>query len=152
MRARIAVAVLAAAAVSCGPSPDERLRQGVATECGPVVDAFVAELDGGRLEAALARTTRAFQGAAAGESMRAVLESQRRALGASRSRTVREVESVVAEGDPPRAREAVVVLDATYERGRAVLRTRVQRDPARGDWLVDGHEARTDLFTWTYRK
>lgn len=157
---RLVLSLVAAIPVAsgCGESSEAQLHRETLAECAPAVDAFAADVEGGRIDAAVARTTRAFQGAATPEGLRAVQDSLRRALGATRTRTPREVESVVADGvgeaagGPPRAREAVVVVDGRYERGAAVIRARLHRDSARGGWLVDGYEVRNDLFTWTFRR
>ena len=152
VRERLAPLLLAAAVVACGGPESGPLGRATLAESAPAVEAFASDLDAGRIDAALARTTRAFQSSAAPQAVRSVLDSLRRALGASRSRTPQAVESLVTEGDPARVREAVLRFDAAFERGHATVRARVQRDATRDGWLVDGYEVKSDLFTWTLRK
>lgn len=147
------LALLAACAVtSCGDSPQERLGRATLSDAFPAVDAFVSDLDAGRCDGALGRTTRAFQAAAPESAVRAVVAEMARVLGRAKAFRPERAESLVETGNPPSVREAVVVCAGTFERGGAVIRARVQRDAARGGWLIDGFEARGDLFTWTLRK
>ena len=149
---RVAAPYVVIALAACGESAAARLERETLAVAAPAVDAFAADLDAGRIDAALGRTTRAFQASAPAASVRGVLGEMVRALGASKARTPRGVESLVAEGDPAVVREAVLLLDGKFERGTAAIRARVHRDAARGGWQVDGYEVRSDLFTWTLRK
>lgn len=138
-------------AVSCGAGAEERLGREVAAAAGPAVEAFGGDLDAGRLDAALRRSTTAFQGAASAAALRDVQRALASVLGRCRSRQPARTEWLDAPGDPPRARAAVLAVDAAFEKGAAVIRARVELDVARSTWLVDGYEVRNDAFTWTFR-
>lgn len=138
-------------AASCGPSAAAQLEAATLAAAAPAVESFTSDLEAGRYDEALRRTTRGFQGAATAAAVQSVHAQMRNAVGVPKSRTPRAVEELSAEGDPAQARSAVIVFDGGFERTSAEIRARVQRDAA-GGWLVDGYEVRTGLFTFTFRK
>jgi hypothetical protein len=148
----VVVALATWVAPSCGPSADEGRRAEVAAAAGPALHSFESDLDAGRAEDALRRTTVAFQGAATAEAVRSVQGQLRKALGATKSKGPLAVDDVVTAGDPPQVRSAVLSYEAACERGPASVRARVERDASRGGWLVDAYEVRNTLFTWTFRR
>ncbi|MCE9636810.1 MAG: hypothetical protein K8T90_13990 [Planctomycetes bacterium] len=147
--AKLLATILVAA--SCGPSASERLESETLAGAAPVVESFASDIEAGRYDEALRRTTRGFQSAATAAAVQSVHGQMRRAVGAPKSRTPRAVEDLSSDGDPAQARSAVIVLDGAFERSAAEIRARVQRDST-GGWIVDSYEVKSGLFTFTFRK
>lgn len=155
---RRAFAVLAALAagglvVGCGPSAEEQLAAQTAAVVEPVIAAFTADVDAGRIEQARARGTTAFQAAATPDAIRLVVQGQTGVLGRLAGRdapTAVSVESTATKQGPV-ARAVVMSIPARYEKGRARIETRLERGAADGAWRIDKWSVKGDLFEWSLR-
>ncbi len=157
---RAATAVFAAGVVAtgallagCGPSAEERLAAQTAAVVEPVIAAFTADLDAGRVEQARARGTTAFQSAATPDAIRVVVQGQAgvlgRLLGRDPAAVVKLDSTETSQG--PVARAVLLSVPARFEKGNARIETRLERGASDGAWRIDTWSVKADLFEWSLR-
>jgi hypothetical protein len=153
LRRAPAILVLAGCAAACGPSAEERLGAEAAAAADPVIAAFAADLDAGRVEQARLRATSAFQSAATPDAIRTVVEGQSGVLGRLVAREPAEVLGLVSSESQqgPVARAVVLAVPARFEKGRGRIETRLERGAADGLWRVDSWSVTSALFQWSLR-
>lgn len=152
-RAALAAFALCGLLAGCGPSAEEQLAAQTAVVVDPVIAAFAADLDAGRVEQARARGTPAFQSAATPDAIRVVVQGQAGVLGRLAGRdpaTAVKVDSTETKQGPV-ARAVVISLPARYEKGKARIETRLERGASDGTWRIDTWSVKGDLFEWTLR-
>lgn len=119
--------------------------QGALTAARPAIDGVLAAVDERRFDDLPRFADAAFVAGARGPALRPVLDGMDAVLG--RRVSLAEPSARLSGGD---GRRLAVSMDATHERGSAVLDVSLERG-ADGGWRVSNLAARSAAFVWVLR-
>ena len=115
------------------------------TEARPLIDRFIAALDGRRLDDLDACGDAGFRAQAPSAALAPVLDGMNAVLG----RRLRTGEPSVTQSDGGGSRLSIAV-PASHERGASIVHLVAARDP-NGRWAVSHCTARSAAFEWVMR-